>query len=130
VGKFGQQRVGIVPDATKADRINAARRVLPRCSFHATKTEKGRDGLSNWAYVYDEERKEFSKEPDHNWASHDGDAYSYGALVLEERVIETPMDERARVLAVGDLPDGFARATLNDMWEQHDREHARLRGRV
>lgn len=121
LAKFGNGRVGIVPDATKADRINAARRILPRCSFHATKTEKGRDGLSAWAYVYDEERKEFSKEPDHNWASHDGDAFSYGAQVLEERVTEAKPDTTQRALIIGEVPPGFAQATLNDMWTEYER---------
>ena len=129
IGSFGVERIGIVPDATKADRINAARRILPRCSFHATKTEKGRDGLSAWAYVYDEERKEFSKEPDHNWASHDGDAFSYGAQVLEEQIVPKVEDSRQRILAVGDIPDGFAGASIEDMWREHDRE-MRSRGRI
>ena len=107
-----KDKVGIVPDATKADRINAARRVLARSAFHETKTQKGRDGLSAWAYVYDEERKEFSKEPDHNWASHDGDGYSYGALVLEERVVEVKEEEKPRGISVGNNT-----ATLDDLWK-------------
>jgi phage terminase large subunit len=111
LGAFGNERVRVVPDSTKQDRINAARRVLNRCSFHTTKTEKGRDGLSAWSYVYDEERKEFSKEPDHNWASHDGDAFSYGALVLEEHVVEVKKEEPMRGITVG-APS----VTLNEMW--------------
>lgn len=97
---FGD-KVDIVPDATKQDRINAARRIVGRCAFHESKTEKGRDGLSAWSYVYDEERKEFSKEPDHNWASHDGDAFSYGAMVLEERVVPVKKVEPMRGITVG-----------------------------
>lgn len=112
--------VQIVPDSSKADRINAARRVISRCGFHRTNTEKGRDALSAWAYVFDEERKEFSKEPDHNWASHDGDSFSYGALVLEER---RPADERqpARQLQVGSGNE----ATLEDMWAWHAQKLSR-----
>lgn len=124
IGKFGEKRVGIVPDATKADRINAARRILPRCSFHETKTEKGRDGLAAWSYVYDEERKEFSKEPDHNWASHDGDAYSYGAQVLEERAVEV----KKPVVDWSKYKEPEKR-TLNDAWKEHDRLVSR-QGRI
>ncbi len=112
IAKFGADRVGIVPDASKSDRINAGRRVIRRCAFNDRKTEKGRDGLSAWSYVYDEERKEFSKEPDHNWASHDGDGYTYGALIMEERVVEQKIEEAPRTLQVG--PAGGA--TLNDLW--------------
>jgi len=84
INYFGSEIMRITPNSEREDRINAARRVLRHCKFHRTRTEKGREGLSSWSYVYDEERKEFSKEPDHNWASHDGDAFSYGAIVMEE----------------------------------------------
>ena len=124
IGKFGEPRVAIVPDATKSDRINAARRILPRCSFHEARTEKGRDGLSAWSYVYDEERKEFSKEPDHNWASHDGDAFSYGALVLEERVVaQKPKDTDWSKYTKPDVP------TLEQAWKEHDSQ-LRRQGRI
>lgn len=113
VNYFKADRVAIVPDASKEDRINAGRRVMRRCAFHASKTEKGRDGLASWTYEYDEERKEFSKEPRHDWASHDGDAFTYGAMVMEERVVEEPKEESPRTLIVGPQPGG---ATLNDLW--------------
>lgn len=113
INRFGAQHVAIVPDSSREDRINAARRVVRRTAFHKTRTDKFRDALASWAYVYDEERREFSKEPDHNWASHDGDAFSYGALVLEERVVEVKNEDKPRTLAVG-YPGG---ATLNDMWK-------------
>lgn len=99
--RFGLDKVDIVPESTKADRINAARRVIARCAFHATNCEKGLDGLANWSFVYDEERKEFSREPDHNWASHDGDGYSYGCQVMEERVIVPEPDTTIRGLQIG-----------------------------
>lgn len=118
IGAYGTAGVGIVPDASKSDRINAARRVINRCSFHETNTEKGRDGLSAWSYVYDEERKEFSKEPDHNWASHDGDGYSYGALVMEEREPAAAENNKGRIIAVG--PENTA--TIDDMWAIHEQQ--------
>jgi phage terminase large subunit len=111
-----------VPDATKADRINAARRVMQRTSFHATKTEKGRDGLSAWSYVYDEERKEFSKEPDHNWASHDGDGFSYGAQVLEERVVEAKKEE----LPIRGVMVGHPSVTLDELYKTAPKPNARI----
>lgn len=116
IGAYGAEHVSIVPAATIADRINAARRVVGRCRFHATNTERGRDGLSAWSFLYDEERKEFAKEPDHNWASHDGDGFSYGALVMEEREPAKPA-ETPRLLVVG--PE--ANVTMDDMWRIHER---------
>ena len=110
------QDVRVVPEATKADRINAARRVIAKCAFARDLTEKGRHHLASWAYVYDEERKEFSKEPDHNVHSHPGDAFSYGALVMDE-VVAAEEKEPGRTLAVGPANT----YTLNDMWAEHAR---------
>lgn len=113
MSRFGPQKVSITPDASKTDRINAARRVISRCSFNRTNCEKGLDGLASWSYVYDEERKEFSKEPDHNWASHDGDGFSYGALVMEER---EPIKERIE-LPIRGLGVGYPSVTLEELYK-------------
>ena len=121
---FGGEVVRVTPAVEREDRINAARRVLRHCKFHRTKTEKGRDGLSAWAYVYDEERKEFSKEPDHNWASHDGDGFSYGAIVMEED--QPPVkEEPPRSIFVGDN-NIAAGVTMNDLWQDHERRLSRV----
>lgn len=122
MSRFGATRVDVTPDASKTDRINAARRVIQRCSFNETLTEKGRDGLAAWSYVYDEERKEFSKEPDHNWASHDGDGFSYGALVMEER---EPIKEPEVKPIVG-LGVGYPSVSLNDLWNTVPKQNGRI----
>ena len=124
--RFGFERMGVVPDATKTDRINAARRIVRKCSFHGAKTEKGRDGLAAWCYEYDEERKEFSREPRHDWASHDGDAFSYGAMILEEvEPVKEDKTKEPRTLAVGQENT----YTMNDAWADHSRSMGR-RNRV
>jgi phage terminase large subunit len=48
------------------------------------------EGLRAWSYELDEERKTFSKEPRHDWASHPGDGFSYGAQVMRELVQDKP----------------------------------------
>lgn len=121
---FGTEIMRITPACEVADRINAARRVIRRTSFHRTKTERGRDGLSAWAFVYDEERKELSREPDHNFASHDGDAYSYGAIVMEEQQPQVA-EPLVKTLTVGDSDIGEG-VTLNDLWIDHERHLSRV----
>lgn len=83
ISKFGADHVAITPDSRKSDRINAARVLMPRIAFNETKCERGLDGLRAWSFEYDEEKKTFSQEPKHDWASHDGDGFSYGCLVMQ-----------------------------------------------
>ncbi len=115
IKKFTAAKVSIVPDATVADRINAARVIMPHTAFHRGNTEKGRDGLSAWCYEYDQERREFSQQPRHDWASHDGDGYSYGAIIMrEEEVI--PEKEKGKSLHTMSLDELYeADARLNDL---------------
>lgn len=87
---FGEGRIGVVPQTPLADRINAARVLLPRCAFNETDCDTGLDGLRSWSFKYDEELKVFSKDPVHDWASHPGDAFSYGALIMRERAAQAP----------------------------------------
>jgi hypothetical protein len=87
---FGMDKVGIVPQGRIADRINAARFILPRCRFDSERCAEGIDGLREWSYEYDEELKTFSKEPRHDWASHPGDGFSYGAQMMRELVAPAP----------------------------------------
>jgi phage terminase large subunit len=73
--------------ASKQDRINAARTVMPYCHFNRTYCSEGLRALRSWSFAWDDERKTFSKEPLHDWASHGGDGYSYGAQVMRERAL-------------------------------------------
>jgi phage terminase large subunit len=86
----------IVPTTRIVDRINAARSVMPRCRFARSGCAKGLQMLRDWAFKYDEERKTFSREPDHNYASHGGDAFSYGATMVADFVKSASADSRYR----------------------------------
>ena len=77
-------KCAIVPKSRIVDRINAARSIMQRCRFARGACAKGLQMLRDWAFKYDESRKTFSREPDHNYASHGGDAFSYGCQSLDE----------------------------------------------
>lgn len=114
---FGHDKVAIVPDSKREHRINAARKVMPRTYFNKTRCKKGLNGLRSWSYEYDSEKKVYSKEPRHDWASNPGDGYSYGCLIMQERIIVKPREiEAPRGLLVG-----ANTVTLNEMWSQHER---------
>lgn len=121
---FGPQRVGIVPRASVADRINAARVVMPRCRFHRTRCKHGLNGLRSWSYRYNEDTKTYSAEPLHDWASHPGDGFSYGAQVMRERTIAAkPRTAKEEILAAARRP------TFEEIERMHDQRRER-RARV
>jgi len=117
---FGHDKVAIVPESKKADRINAARRVVSRCRFHQTKCKEGLNGLRSWSYEFDEEKKIYSKEPRHDWASHPGDAYSYGCQIMSERIIETKEDKPLRGVTVGNVHN----VTMDELWKAHEQQNS------
>jgi hypothetical protein len=110
----------VVPQGKLQDRINAARLVIPHCTFHVDRCARGLEALRAWSFKWDDERKVMSAEPDHNWASHGSDAFSYGAQVVRELVKDTKPRERATF-------DGkFYPFTLTDLFEMQGQRVNRI----
>ena len=114
---FGADRVTIVPQSSKLDRIAAARRVIRRCAFNPENCERGLDALRSWQYEWNEETRTFSKEPKHDWASHPGDAFSYGCQVLEERM----PPEQKKTIDWMNIPA----ETIDEILKDHERQQGR-----
>ena len=122
VDAFGSDHVAITPNSAKSDRVNAARVLIPRVKFNATNCARGLDGLRSWCYEYNEEAKTFSSEPLHDWASHDGDGFSYGCLVMQQ--VAPPKDDKPAVRSIG---VGDANTyTMNDAWRDMPKQSARI----
>lgn len=81
---FGGGNVRIVPQSRKHDQIEAARTFIKRVEFNKSECEAGLDGLRAWEFVYNEDAGVFSREPNHNWASHPADGFAYGCQVLRD----------------------------------------------
>lgn len=64
-------------------RIEAVRRILPRCWFNEATTEAGREALGFYHEKKDEKRQ-IGLGPDHDWSSHGADAFGLMAIVYEE----------------------------------------------
>ena len=60
-------RFSIVPNIDKADGIDAVRTFIPRCWFDRAKTQHGRQALVSYHKVWDERRKAFTREAQHDW---------------------------------------------------------------
>lgn len=63
-------------------RIEAVRRILPRCVFDEKNTESGRDALGFYHEKKDEDRN-VGLGPDHDWSSHSSDAFGLMAICYE-----------------------------------------------
>lgn len=122
IDKFGHDKVGITPNSSKSDRVNAARVMTSRVEFHETNCERGLEGLRAWSYEYNEETKTFSSDPLHDWASHDGDGYSYGCLIMQ--LAEPPRVKQDKNYGVLVGPDN--RATLEDLWNTVPKSRNRI----
>lgn len=66
-----------------AQRIEAVRRIFPKCWFNADTTEPGRDALGFYHEKKDEARN-VGLGPDHDWSSHGADAFGLMAVKYED----------------------------------------------
>lgn len=109
---FGHKKVDITPMTSIADRINAARVVLPRVRFNETNCKIGLDGLRAWSYAYNDVTKTFGSNPLHDWASHDGDGFSYGCQIMQMASPPPPPPEEAKGIFVGQTD-----VSLDELWK-------------
>lgn len=120
---FGAAHVGIVPQSSKADRINAARMVIKRCEFHKTRCEEGIEALRSWEFEWNPDTQTFSREPVHNWASHPSDGYSYGCQVMQ--TMPAPEVKPAPKL-IGVAPYSTTTVTLEELWDSQPAPSRRI----
>jgi hypothetical protein len=81
----------IVPLVSVSHRINAARIAMPQCHFNASMLERGLHVLRSWSFKWDDQRRVFSLDPQHDEYSHGGDAFSYGCLVMKAHKAAAPV---------------------------------------
>lgn len=120
VGHWGSERVAIYPEGSLLDGIQAARwllqrkvRVHPRCG-------EGLEALKAYHYAWDEDRKVFSNQPEHDWSSHGSDGFRGVALVCRhsEKLTRPPKHEAPKPYA---QPVDRS-VSLDDAWAAYERE--------
>ncbi len=73
-------RFAVVPNIALADGIDAARNFLARCWFDREKCKIGLAALTSYHHLWNEDRKQYSSEPYHDWSSNGADAFRYLAV--------------------------------------------------
>jgi len=79
LGKFKR-----IPSVSRESGIQAARATFPRCKFDEALCDDGIEALKFYHHAYDDEKKIFSDQPVHDWASDPADAFRYLSLVWKE----------------------------------------------
>lgn len=125
ISAFGAPHVGLVPQSKKLDQISAAREVVDKCAFNKTKCETGLDGLRAWEFVYSEENGVFSREPNHNWASHPSDAFAYGAQVMQDH--KEKIQDKTPIFSIKSGENGKIRTeSLDTLWAETNKRVERI----
>lgn len=94
-------RIRVLPKSDKADGIEAARVLLPRCYFDSGKCHRGLEALRQYRREWDEKAKTFRSYAMHDWTSHGADAFRYLAVGLKPPKAKRKVGERPNYGADG-----------------------------
>lgn len=81
--QFIAEKIGrfvILPRLDRQEGIQAARATFPKCWFDLERCEDGIEALRYYHREWDDEKKIFTTEPEHDWSSHPADAFRYLSL--------------------------------------------------
>jgi phage terminase large subunit len=95
--KYHLGEVRGVPNMSIQASIQSARETFPAVYFNEDTTDGGIECLISYAHKWDDDKKRFSDEPEHNWASHTSDAFRYLSTVwriAREIKNDLSLDER------------------------------------
>lgn len=91
---FGRDKVRIAKRLSVADGIAAARAVFGRCWFDREHCSDGLQSLRHYRYAYNDKLKTYEREPLHDAASHDADAFRTFAVAIKQLQIPEPKQEQ------------------------------------
>lgn len=107
----------VIPETTHLNRHQATRIMLEKAWFGKGKTEQGIEALRNYRYVWDDNRREYSEKPYHDWASH-----ASTALEIIGRIWRDPPEEQEE-----EKPRFLHEATFNEvMWGNNEKIRERI----
>lgn len=120
--RFGAGAVAIGPELSLMDGIQAARWLLQQpTKIHGGNCASAIESFKQYHYAYDEDRRNYSKKPEHDWSSHDADALRYLACVVRHSEVMTRKPAPPKRLAAV-APEAL---TFDAMLEKHIRTRRR-----
>jgi len=87
----------------KMDAIEAARNFLSMTWIDAEHCKEGVEALDNYRVGWDEDRKTWKRQPEHDWASHGADALMTGACGFTPEWVPPPVDRYTRKRTKGSV---------------------------
>ncbi len=116
-------RFAIVPRLDVQEGIQAARKTFPLCRFDKTHCAKGLESLRNYHRQWDEEKRMFLDHPQHDWSSHDADAFRYLSLSWKYSQPEAlPLSWNEKIAL-----NNFDQTTMGQLRERHFEQRRRER---
>jgi len=112
-GRLG--KIKRVPNTSREGGIQAARATFPRCYFNERACEDGLEALKFYHHQWDDEKKIFSNNPEHDWASDAADSFRYLSLVWKEAREEQeniPVDQQL-------IDKSIQTITMRSLTKQH-----------
>jgi len=117
VWRFGSGSVGIGPELSLMDGIQAGRWLLEQPVRIHSRCALGIEALNAYHNTYSEETQDYSRIPYHDWSSHSADAWRYVACVVRASDIMTRRPEKVINPPVGSLSQSFS---LDQLWAEHE----------
>ena len=105
-------KMSVVAATSQQNGIEAARKILGQTWVDPVDCELGLEGLKQYQFKYDEDKKTYSSTPIHNWASHPADAFEIIGQVMRTAIQS----------AKPEAPKFLEQMTVNELFygeEQH-----------
>lgn len=117
--RWGMDRVALVPKLGLLDGIQAGRWLLQQPVRIHSRCQEGIEALKAYHYVWDDDRKTLSNQPEHDWSSHGADAFRYLAVVAKysNQITRPKPEPKARHAPVD------RGQSLDEAWAAYDREN-------
>jgi Terminase-like family. len=124
--RLAHLRPRIVTRLDKLDQIAAGRSTFPQWYFNEPECQTLILALKSYHREYDEDKKVYTDQPEHDWSSHYADMFMQAAVVVQPRQkAAPPVPKPAYHTTPEGLKYGFA---LNDIWDLGPKSSGRIYG--